>query len=277
MRGPPAGAGWVPAAGRGGCRWGSPYLPARPRLRQEPGVAFPRAHRAQPRRHVRGVRGRPGVCAGSRAAGSCPVSESCLGLESLEKQREASLNPAKAKRRVAKREGCSGDACFLVGRRKEIFWRQQLWSERRSGHPAGAGRGCRGQEQGAAGTSTTSRDRDQVRGVRGGTGESTRAREHGDIAAQSRGLWGCNMGRGAHHPRKAPGRGAAPCPHPCPVLPSSAEWCVPLPQCAQPQKRCPISCTTRHGPGSPRTAPNPCVPAAPGRTAKNQGLPKAAG
>lgn len=211
---PPAGAGWVPTAGRGGCRQGSPYLPARPRLRQETGTAFPRARRAQPWHRVWGTRGKPGACAGSRAAGS----ESCLGLESPEKQREASLNPAKAKWRVVKRDGCLEDGWFWVGGGKEIFWRQQLWSEWCGGHPAGAGRGCRGQEQGAAGTSTTSRDRDRVEGVRGSVAESTQGREHGDFTAQSRGLWGCDVGRGANCPHKAPGHEAAPCSHHMPPI-----------------------------------------------------------
>lgn len=87
------------------------------------------------------------------------------------------------------------------------------------------------------------------------------------------------MGRGTRRPCKAPMRGAACCPHPRPMPPSQGEQCVPPPQRAQ--LHCPIPCTTTHGPGSPHTTPNTTpkipVPAAPGRTAKNQGLPKTAG
>lgn len=102
----PAGEGWVPAVGRD-----SPYVPMGPRLCQEMGTAFPWDNREY---NVGGVaQGRPGAC-----AGSSPVGESWLGLE---KHRGASLNPIKAKKRIAKREGCSGERCFLLGGGKEII------------------------------------------------------------------------------------------------------------------------------------------------------------
>lgn len=61
--------------------------------------------------------------------------------------------------------------------RRKYFVGSICSQEKHCGHPVSVKR----QEQGAAGSSTTSCDRDRVRDVQGGTGESTWGWEHGDI------------------------------------------------------------------------------------------------
>lgn len=123
------------AAGRvGGCCRGHPYLPSRPGLRQGMGTVFPRAYRARPRHHVRGVRGRPRA-----GAGSCRVARATEPRKVM----RSLFKTYKSKEEVAKREGCSGDGCFLVGEGKARFCRQRLWLARCGGHPRGRARGLR--------------------------------------------------------------------------------------------------------------------------------------
>lgn len=117
--------------------------------------------------------------------------------------------------------------------------------ERGGGHPAG----CRGREQGAAGTSTTSRDRDRAGGVWGGAGGRA-----GTSLLRAEGCGGLQWRQRCHHPCEAPRRGAAPCPHPRPMLLSWGERCVPLPQRAQSHKRCPTSCPA---PAAPELSQSP--------------------
>ena len=125
----PSGRGTGARSGQGRTLPGMPLSPCK--AKAVPGTAFPRARRAPRAGGTRGTRG----CAGSRAAGSCLV-----GVGEPGKARRSFFTPCK--REEEGRNGRRLMGYFLVGEGKEIFWRQQLWSERHGGHHAGAGRGC---------------------------------------------------------------------------------------------------------------------------------------